>query len=99
MPTASAVFGDILQVAVTDGKSLEPRLWKETSDKITAYDDVKADILVRLDSKADELMKAFEGYSPLALGDDAVIVSSISHGDAEKICASVDGAKWFHILR
>jgi len=99
MPTASAVFGDILQVAVTGGKPLEPRLWKETSEKITPYAEVKADIIVRLDSKANELMKAFEGYSPLALGDDAVIVSSISHGDAKKICASVDGAKWFHILR
>ena len=99
MPTASAVFGDILQVAVTDGKPLEPRLWKETSDKITAYDDVKADILVRLDSKADELMKSFEGYAPMQLGEDAVMVNSISHADADKICAGIDGAKWFHVLR
>ncbi|MCR5615514.1 MAG: homoserine dehydrogenase [Saccharofermentans sp.] len=99
MPTASAVFGDILQVAVTGGKPLEPRLWKETSDKIAAYGDVKADILVRLDSKADELMKAFDGYAPVQLGEDAVMVDSISHADAEKICAGIDGSKWFHILR
>lgn len=99
MPTASAVFGDILQVAVTGGKPLEPRLWKETSDKIVSYGDVKADILVRLDSKADELMKAFDGYAPIQLGEDAVMVNSISHADAEKICAGIDGAKWFHVLR
>ena len=99
MPTASAVFGDILQVAVTDGKPLEPRLWKESDSKITPYAEVKADILVRLDSKADELVKAFEGYSPLAIGNDAVMVNSISHADAEKICAGIDGAKWFHVLR
>lgn len=99
MPTASAVFGDILQVAVTGGKPLEPRLWKETSDKIVPYGEVKADILVRLDSKADELMKAFDGYAPIQLGEDAVMVNSISHADAEKICAGIDGSKWFHVLR
>ena len=100
MPTASAVFGDIIQAAVTEGRPAESRLWKEGSVKLVPYADVKADIVVRLDSKADELLKIFEGYSPVALDcGDAVIVTSITHGEADRLCAQADGAKWFHILR
>lgn len=100
MPTASAVFGDIIQAAVTEGRPTENRLWKEGSFKLVPYADVKADIVVRLDSKADELLKIFEGYSPVALDcGDAVIVTSITHGEADRLCAQADGAKWFHILR
>lgn len=100
MPTASAVFGDIIQAAVTEGRPAESRLWKEGSVKLVPYADVKADIVVRLDSKADELLKIFEGYSPVALDcGDAVIVMSITHGEADRLCAQADGAKWFHILR
>ncbi len=98
LPTASAVCGDIAEVAVTGGVPSEPRLWKDEGTEIACYDDVEASIVVRADGNLTELSAAFKGYKFRTLGVDAILVESIAHRDIGALVSKVNGAKWLHYL-
>jgi homoserine dehydrogenase len=98
LPTASAVCGDILEVAATDGKPAEARAWTKESVDITPYDEIVTDIVVRADVPA-KVIGAAEGFECEVLSDEAILVKGIKHKDIEKL-VSESGAKfWMHYLK
>ncbi len=94
LPTASAVCGDILEVAATDGKPAENRSWSKESVEITPYDELKADIVIRVDSS-----KAVDGYEASVLSDEAVLVKGIKHKDIADLVAKTGAKSWMHYLK
>ncbi|MBQ6017609.1 MAG: homoserine dehydrogenase [Clostridiales bacterium] len=94
LPTASAVCGDILEVAATDGKPAENRSWSKESVEITPYDEIKADIVIRVDSS-----KAVDGYEASVLSDEAVLVKGIKHKDIADLVAKTGAKSWMHYLK
>ena len=94
LPTASAVCGDILEVAATDGKPAENRSWSKESVEITPYDEIKADIVIRVDSS-----KAVDGYESSVLSDEAVLVKGIKHKDIADLVAKTGAKSWMHYLK
>ncbi len=96
LPTASAVCGDILEAAM--GNPTENRAWTSESVKITPYDEIAADIVVRADVPA-KVIGAAEGFECEVLSDEAILVKGIKHKDIEKL-VSESGAKfWMHYLK
>ena len=94
LPAASAVCGDILEVAATDGKPAENRSWSKESVEITPYDEIKADIVIRVDSS-----KAVDGYEVSVLSDEAVLVKGIKHKDIADLVAKTGAKSWMHYLK
>ena len=94
LPTASAVCGDILEVAATNGKPAENRTWSKESVEITPYDEIKADIVIRTDSS-----KTLSGYDYVALSDEAILVKGIRHKDIEALVSQTGAKSWMHYLK
>ncbi|MBR4430301.1 MAG: homoserine dehydrogenase [Clostridiales bacterium] len=94
LPTASAVCGDILEVAATNGKPAEDRSWSKESVEVTPYDEISADIVIRTDAS-----KAVEGYESVALSDEAVLVKGIKHKDIAELVAKTGAKSWMHYLK
>ena len=94
LPTASAVCGDILEVAATNGKPAEDRSWSKESVEVMPYDEISADIVIRADAS-----KAVEGYESAALSDEAVLVKGIKHKDIAELVAKTGAKSWMHYLK
>ena len=94
LPTASAVCGDILEVAATNGKPAEDRSWSKESVEVTPYDEIVADIVIRADAS-----QAIEGYESCALSDEAVLVKGIKHKDIAELVAKTGAKSWMHYLK
>ena len=94
LPTASAVCGDILEVAATNGKPAEDRSWTKESVEVTPYDEIVSDIVIRADAS-----KAVEGYESCALSDEAVLVKGIRHKDIADLVAKTGAKSWMHYLK
>ncbi len=94
LPTASAVCGDVLEVAATNGKPAESRAWSKESVDITPYDEIKADIVIRADSS-----KAVTGYESQALSDEAILVKGIAHKDIASLVNRLGAKFWMHYLK
>lgn len=94
LPTASAVCGDILEVAATNGKPAENRSWSKESVEVTPYDEIAADIVIRVDSSA-----AVEGYESVALSDEAVLIKGIKHKDIPELVSKTGAKSWMHYLK
>jgi homoserine dehydrogenase len=94
LPTASAVCGDILEVAATNGKPAEDRSWSKESVEVTPYDEIVSDIVIRADAS-----KAVEGYESCALSDEAVLVKGIRHKDIADLVAKTGAKSWMHYLK
>lgn len=98
LPTASAVCSDVLEAAVTDGMPAEIRLWSENAAEIESYGEIKCDIIVRLDKRADQALALFAGYEASKLSNNAILVKGIRHKDIEGILEGESDSKWFHFL-
>ena len=98
LPTASAVCGDILEVAATDGKPAEARAWTKESVEITPYDEIVTDIVVRADVPAKVIGEA-EGYGCEILSDEAVLVKGIAHKDIAALVSKTGAKSWMHYLK
>ena len=98
LPTASAVCGDILEVAATDGKPAEARAWTKESVEITPYDEIVTDIIVRADVPAKVIGEA-EGYGCEILSDEAVLVKGIAHKDIAALVSKTGAKSWMHYLK
>lgn len=94
LPTASAVCGDILEVAATNGKPAEDRSWSKESVEVTPYDEIVSDIVIRADAS-----KTVEGYESCALSDEAVLVKGIRHKDIADLVAKTGAKSWMHYLK
>ena len=94
LPTASAVCGDILEVAATNGKPTEDRNWTKESVEVTPYDEIVSDIVIRADAS-----KTVEGYESCALSDEAVLVKGIRHKDIADLVAKTGAKFWMHYLK
>ena len=94
LPTASAVCGDILEVAATNGKSAESRAWSKESIDITPYDEIVTDIVIRADSS-----KAVNGYESCVLSDEAILVKGIKHKDIDALVNELGAKSWMHYLK
>ena len=94
LPTASAVCGDILEVAATNGKPAEDRSWSKESVEVMPYDEICADIVIRADAS-----KAVEGYESAVLSDEAVLVKGIKHKDIAELVAKTGAKSWMHYLK
>ncbi|MBR2992978.1 MAG: homoserine dehydrogenase [Clostridiales bacterium] len=94
LPTASAVCGDILEVAATNGKPAEDRSWSKESVEVTPYDEIVSDIVIRADAS-----KAIEGYESVAISDEAVLVKGIKHKDIAELVAKTGAKSWMHYLK
>jgi homoserine dehydrogenase len=94
LPTASAVCGDILEVAATNGKPTEDRNWTKESVEVTPYDEIVSDIVIRADAS-----KTVEGYESCALSDEAVLVKGIRHKDIADLVAKTGAKSWMHYLK
>ncbi len=100
LPTASAVCADVLEVAATSGKPCERRDWSKESVEITPYDDISADIVIRVSdsAKAAEIVKA-KGYSCSVLSGEAVLINAILHKDVSGIVSETGASSWMHYLK
>ncbi|MBR3143497.1 MAG: homoserine dehydrogenase [Clostridiales bacterium] len=96
LPTASAVCGDILEAAL--GNPPEARAWTEESVKITPYDEISADIVIRADVPA-KVVDAAEGYVCEVLSDEAILVKGIMHKDIAAIVSKAEAKSWMHYLK
>ena len=96
LPTASAVCGDILEAAL--GNPPEARAWTEESVKITPYEEISADIVIRADVPA-KVVDAAEGYVCEVLSDEAILVKGIKHKDIAAIVSKADAKSWMHYLK
>ena len=94
LPTASAVCGDILEVAATNGKPAEDRSWSKESVEVTPYDEIVADIVIKADAS-----QAIEGYESVAISDEAVLVKGIKHKDIAELVAKTGAKSWMHYLK
>ena len=94
LPTASAVCGDILEVAATDGKPAESRAWTKESVEITSYDDIAANIVLRTSDAS-----AVSGYETEVLSDEAVLVKGIAHKDIAALVSKTGAKSWMHYLK
>ena len=94
LPTASAVCGDILEVAATNGKPAESRAWSKESIDITPYDEIVTDIVIRADSS-----KAVNGYESCVLSDEAILVKGIKHKDIDALVSELGAKSWMHYLK
>ena len=94
LPTASAVCGDILEVAATNGKPAEDRSWSKESVEVTPYDEIVADIVIKADAS-----QAIEGYESCALSDEAVLVKGIKHKDIAELVEKTGAKSWMHYLK
>ena len=94
LPTASAVCGDILEVAATNGKPAENRAWSKEAVDITPYDEIIADIVIRADASV-----SIEGYESSVLSDEAVLVKGIRHKDIEALVSKTGAKSWMHYLK
>ena len=106
LPTASAVCGDIVEVASNKNFENDIRLWHESADGdvILPYDEIAVSIVVRgPKDSSDELKAAFSDYDVKVLVDDgedsAITVRGIKHKDIAKNIAKVAGSSWLHYLR
>lgn len=100
LPTASAVCGDILEVAATSGKPAERRDWSKESVEITPYDEISADIVIRAAdaSKASDIAGA-KGFECSILSGEAVLVKSVKHKDIGGIVSEAGASFWMHYLK
>ena len=96
MPTASAVCGDVLEAAMSN--PTESRAWTSESVKITPYDEISADIVVRADVPA-KVIGAADGYECEVLSDEAILVKGIKHKDIEKLVSESGAKSWMHYLK
>lgn len=94
LPTASAVCGDILEVAATDGKPAEDRAWTNEKVEITPYDEILTDIVLRTSDAA-----SVSGYETEVLSDEAVIVKKIAHKDIAALVSKTGAKSWMHYLK
>ena len=94
LPTASAVCGDILEVAATDGKPAEDRAWTNEKVEITPYDEILTDIVLRTSDAS-----AISGYETEVLSDEAVIVKKIAHKDIAALVSKTGAKSWMHYLK
>ncbi len=94
LPTASAVCGDILEVAATDGKPAEDRAWTKEKVEITPYDEILTDIVLRTSDTS-----AISGYETEVLSDEAVIVKKIAHKDIAALVSKTGAKSWMHYLK
>ena len=94
LPTASAVCGDILEVAATDGKPAEDRAWTNEKVEITPYDEILTDIVLRTSD-----VSAISGYETEVLSDEAVIVKKIAHKDIAALVSKTGAKSWMHYLK
>ena len=94
LPTASAVCGDILEVAATDGKPAEDRAWTNEKVEITPYDEILTDIVLRT-----SYASAVSGYETELLSDEAVIVKKIAHQDIAALVSKTGAKSWMHYLK
>ena len=94
LPTASAVCGDILEVAATDGKPAEDRAWTNEKVEITPYDEILTDIVLRTSDAS-----AVSGYETEVLSDEAVIVKKIAHKDIAALVSKTGAKSWMHYLK
>jgi homoserine dehydrogenase len=94
LPTASAVCGDILEVAATDGKPAEDRAWTNEKVEITPYDEILTDIVLRTSDAS-----AASGYEMEVLSDEAVIVKKIAHKDIAALVSKTGAKSWMHYLK
>ena len=96
LPTASAVCGDILEAAL--GNPPEARAWTEESVKITPYEEIAADIVIRADVPA-KVIDAAEGYECEVLSDEAILVKGIKHKDIDGLVSKAEAKSWMHYLK
>ena len=94
LPTASAVCGDILEVAATDGKPAEDRAWTNEKVEITPYDEILTDIVLRTSDAA-----SVSGYETEVLSGEAVIVKKIAHKDIAALVSKTGAKSWMHYLK
>ena len=94
LPTASAVCGDVLEAAM--GNPSEARAWTSESVEITPYDEIIADIVIRVDNAAEAVVK---GYSCVYLSEEAILVSGIKHKDIAALMAETGAKSWMHYLK
>lgn len=94
LPTASAVCGDILEVAASDGKPAEDRAWTNEKVEITPYDEILTDIVLRTSDAS-----AISGYETEVLSDEAVIVKKIAHKDIAALVSKTGAKSWMHYLK
>ncbi|MBR4914531.1 MAG: homoserine dehydrogenase [Clostridiales bacterium] len=94
LPTASAVCGDVLEAAM--GNPSEARAWTAESVEITPYEEITADIVIRVDNAAEVVVK---GYSCVYLSDEAILVNGIKHKEIEALVAGTGAKSWMHYLK
>ncbi len=94
LPTASAVCGDVLEAAM--GNPSEARAWTSESVEITPYDEIIADIVIRVDNAAEAVVK---GYSCVYLSEEAILVSCIKHKDIAALMTETGAKSWMHYLK
>ena len=68
----------------------------EASVEITPYDEIFADIVIRVDNAAEVVVK---GYSCVYLSEEAILVSGIKHKDIEALVAMTGAKSWMHYLK
>lgn len=94
LPTASAVCGDVLEAAM--GNPSESRAWTSESVDITPYDEIVADIVIRVDNAANVTVK---GYACVYLSEEAILVNGIKHKDIEAVMNETGAKSWMHYLK
>ena len=103
LPTASAVAGDVLEVAKAHGKDTGFKNWHAAEDgaRVTAeYGSIVTKAVIKASAgKLNDLKTAFASYDvETAVDNDkyaAIFVRGISHDDIKKIC---DGNySWFNL--
>jgi len=100
LPTASAVVGDIIEVAKEPEGGL---MWFSCDEKVTAeYDNIQVTICVRSsEATSTMLTELFKNYTCKTLSDApdaAILVKGIKHADIDSCMSKVPGGKWFRYL-
>ena len=90
----TVTHGDVLEAAM--GNPSEARAWTSESVEITPYDEIFADIVIRVDNAAEVVVK---GYSCVYLSEEAILVSGIKHKDIEALVAMTGAKSWMHYLK
>lgn len=105
LPTASAVAGDILEVAKAHGKDTGFKNWHSASDnkRVTLeYDKILTKAVVKAaPGRINDLTDAFDRYDIEIASDSdkssSVFVRGITHGKLEEICNSGSGFIWMNM--
>ena len=94
MPTASAVCGDVLEAAM--GNPSESRAWTSESVEVMPYDEIIADIVIRVDDASAVVVK---GYSCVYLSEEAILVNGVKHKDIAELISETGAKSWMHYLK